>query len=76
MLKLHLIRIFLRNLFFFIQNFRLFFNYPPLVAGKYSDGKKTLTPKPLEFPKGFMASDLKKPLEDSFQCTTQVEAII
>ena len=45
--------------FFFIQYFRLLFTYPPLVAGRLPDGKKPLTPKPTEFPEGFMASDLK-----------------
>ena len=52
--------------FFFIQYFRLLFTYPPLVAGRLPDGKKPLTTKPTEFPEGFMASDLKKPLEEYF----------
>ena len=37
----------------------LFFTYPPLVAGRYPDGKGAPNPKTLSFSKGFMASDPK-----------------
>ena len=50
--------------FFFIHYFRLFFAYPPLVAGRQPDKKKPLTPKTLRNSKSFVASDLKNPLED------------
>ena len=49
--------------FFFIQYFRLFFTYPPLVAGRLPDGKSPV-PKTLRNSKDCVDSDLKKPLEE------------
>ena len=46
-------------LFFFIQYFRLFFTYPPLVAGRKTDGKRSASPQTPRNSRGLVASGPK-----------------